>query len=100
MNNRLDSLTNKDSIYTANFFFGKSTKRIKIYYDNKLLTKKDLFQFTKNITDDYFEINIEDTSSVLNQLVGLFENQGKSFTEVQLKDITFKDIIINATTCY
>ncbi len=96
LNNRLDSIVNIDSTYTAYFFLGKSTKQIRIYYDNKILARKEIFRFTKKITDEYFEIAIENISIALSQLVQLFESQGKSFTKVQLKEISFTNNIINA----
>lgn len=94
LNNKLDSITNIDSIYTAHFFLGKSTKRVRIFYNNKIIPEKDLFRFIRNIKKDYFEINIEEVPNVLNQLVSLFESQGKAFTQVQLRDFYFEEDFI------
>lgn len=96
-NNRLDSLINKDSIYTAYFFLGNSTKRIRVFYDSRMLSKKDVFRYAKKVTSEYFEIGIEEVPEVLNQFVGFFEVQGKSFTSINLKDISFKEDYLVAT---
>ena len=86
-NNRLDSLVNKDSVYVAYFFLGKHFKKIRVFYDNKLIDRKDLFELSKNISKDYFEIQIDKLPNIMNQLIGHFEKQGKSFTKASLSEI-------------
>ena len=93
-NNHLDTIIKTDSIYHAHFTLGKSNKFIKIFYDKKSIEKKLLFQISKNISDNYFEIKIEDTAEVLNYLANHFENQGNSFTEINLSNINFENDII------
>ena len=96
-NNYVDSLIHKDSVYTANFYLGKSTKKIKIFYDPQILTKKDAFRFAKKIEDDYIDIHIEEVPAFLNSLVSFFESQGKSFTRIKLTDILSKNDHLEAT---
>lgn len=91
LNNRLDSISKKDSIYSAYFFLGKSLKRIKIFYTTTLLTKKDIFRFTKNVEDDYFESNLSEISYILSSITRHFENKGQSFTKVYLSEIKIKN---------
>ncbi|MDJ0646007.1 MAG: hypothetical protein QNJ57_08520 [Flavobacteriaceae bacterium] len=91
LDNRLDSLTNKDSIYTAHFFLGNSIKRVRVIYDHTILTKADVTRYVKEVTDDYFEVGIEEVPQILNSLVGVFEQQGKLFTSINLKDILLQE---------
>lgn len=93
-NNRLDTIITKDSIYHAQFTLGQSNKIIRILYDKNSIEKKLLFQISKNISDNYFEIKIEDISGSLNYLANQFENQGNSFTEIKLSNINFENDII------
>ena len=96
-NHQLDSLNNKDSIYAAYFSLGKSTKRIRIFYNDSLVSKKDIFRFTGKVTDTYIDIAIEETPKLLTQLVQLFEEQGRSFTTIKLKNILFRQDHLEAT---
>lgn len=93
-NNHLDTIISTDSIYHAHFTLGKSNKIIRIFYDKNSIEKKLLFQIGKNISDNYFEIKIEDISGALSYLANQFENQGNSFTEIKLSNINFENDII------
>ncbi|MBT8387558.1 MAG: hypothetical protein KJO12_09130, partial [Ignavibacteria bacterium] len=96
-NNYVDSVIHKDSVYTANFFLGKSTKKITLFYDSQILTKKDAFRFANKITDNSLEIDIEEVPKLLNSLVSFFESQGNSFSRVRLRDILFNNDRLEAT---
>ena len=95
-NNSLDTIITTDTIYNAHFTLGKSNSLIRIFYDKNSIEKKLLFQISKNISDNYFEIKIEDISDALNYLANVFEKQGNSFTEIKLSNINFtNDIIVS-----
>jgi len=94
LSNSLDTIITTDSIYLAHFTLGKSNKIIRIFYDKNSIDKKLLFQISKNISDNYFDIKIEDTSKALNYLANQFENQGNSFTKINLSNINFENDII------
>ncbi len=87
LNSQLDTIIKHDSLFTAYFNLGLSTKSIKVFYNNGLIDKNFIKTYAKNYTDAYFEISIQDVSKVLNGIVQQFELEGKSFTEVSLKNI-------------
>ena len=97
LNYSLDTLTKNDSIYNAMFNLGKLRNVVRIYYENKEISKEQLFTITSVVTDKYIDIQIEQLSESLNAIVEIFENQGKSFTEVSLKNIILKEDFIEAT---
>lgn len=96
LNNHLDTVLQKDSVYSAHFILGASNRRIRIFYDKNQIAKQELYPLSKHITDQYFEINIDKTSESLNYLANQFENRGNSFSEIKLGDITIDNNIISA----
>ena len=97
LNYTLDTLTKNDSIYDATFNLGNLRNVVRIYYEDKEISKEQLFNITSLVTDNYLNIQIEQLSQTLNSIVEIFENQGKSFTEVSLKNIILKKNFIEAT---
>ncbi len=92
----IDTIYKKDTIYHAQFYLGKPKQLIRIYYTNTLISKKQLFDITSSVTDKHFDSEIKEVPAILNSIVGVFENQGNSFTEVSLKNISFKEEKIEA----
>ncbi len=97
LNYTLDTLKKNDSIYDAMFNLGNLRNVVRIYYEDKEISKEQLFHITSLVTDEYIDIPIEQLSESLNSIVEVFENQGKSFTEVSLKNIILKKDFIEAT---
>jgi len=92
LNSTLDTLYLKDSIYTAHFILGKLTERLRIYYrDDSLhyhkIPQKLIEQISTQMTNDYFEIPFEQISNSLEHIVNYYEEDGKSFVQVTLKNI-------------
>ena len=96
LNNRLDSLVERDSLYTAHFNLGKSTKAIRIFYDSGIIAEKTIGSFAKKVTDQYVETNIANLPTLMHQFVSHFENQGKSFTRIFLSNIAINENILTA----
>jgi len=96
LNNSLDTLSKNDSIYNAIFNLGSHRNVVRMYYESKDISKEQLFNINTMVTDYYIDIPIEQLSESMNAIVGIFENQGKSFTEVSLKNIILKKDLIEA----
>ena len=97
LNSSLDTVLRKDSIYLALFDLGRLNEKVRIYYSNKDISKKLLFNITSSVEDTYFTISTEDLPKVLNAIVEIFETQGNSFTQVSLKNIVIKNDLIESS---
>lgn len=91
INNHIISVKKQDSIYTTFYFLGKSKKTITIYYDSNSIDINGIKNFSSNFTENYFKISINEVSSILNTIVNQLENNGNSFAEISLKNISNKD---------
>ena len=96
LNSNLDSINNKDSVYTAYFNLGNSIKKIRIFYDEKSLPKKEAYKITKKVEDTFFEIDFSKTEKALNTIVNIFEQKGLSFTKAYLQNISLEENFIHA----
>jgi len=95
LNSTLDSIIKKDSIYHAQFNLGNLNKTVRIYYSNKDISKEQLFSIVPSAKDTYFDLPIKNLPNALNAIVGIFEAQGNSFTQVALKTISVKKDLIH-----
>lgn len=97
LNNSLDSLIKKDSIYIAYFNLRNQIKQIRVNYDKGEITTEQLSNIKGLVTPDYFEISIE---KLPNKLAGIaidLESKGNSFSEVALKNLSvINDTLIEA----
>ncbi len=93
----LDSIIHLDSIYHAKFNLGNLNKTVRIYYSNTDIPKNQLFSIVSSVEDTYFDVPIEDVSSVLNAIVRFFEARGNSFTQVFLKNIVVQKNLIEGS---
>lgn len=91
LNNHFDSIQKQDSIYTSYLTLGKNTKTIKIYFDKKNINQNIFEILSDDSSNAYFEIDMVDIPKAMNRIVEQFEIEGKSFTEVSLKNIQLKD---------
>ncbi len=96
LNNRVDTIIKRDSIYTAYFKLGLSIKKIKIFYDKNQIEKVLLADISKNINENYFEVPIDLVENSLQKITMKLEEQGNSFSTIQLSDITIKEHYITA----
>jgi len=95
---RLDSLTKKnDSVYTANFFFGRKFSAIKIYYNSEEFSKKELQQVTSEITDTYFTLPFTTIEKSLQKLNEIKTDEGDAFASTRLANISVDNKILTAT---
>ena len=91
INNSVLSVEKLDSVYTAFYALDKSKEMITIYYESNSIDKSSIKTFSSDFSENYFKINISNVSDVLNGLVNQLENNGNSFAEISLKNITIKD---------
>ncbi|MCF6279541.1 MAG: hypothetical protein L3J14_04255 [Flavobacteriaceae bacterium] len=91
INNYINQIKKKDSIYTAFYFLGENKKTITIYYDSNSVRINSIKSFSTDFSENYFKIDINNVSSVLNSLVNQLENNGNSFAEISLKNISIKE---------
>lgn len=86
-----------DSLFVSHLDLGKHYRELKIYYNQALLSPSLLRQYTKNVTETFFVIPIENSETVLNAISRFYESKGFSFAQVQLKNIETKDDWVQAT---
>ena len=86
----------QDSIYQAIFNLGKLNKTVRIFYSDKDISKEELFKISSIVSIDHFDIPTENVSSVLNEILGVFETRGNSFTQISLKNIVVNSNLIKA----
>lgn len=96
LNGKLDSITENDSIFLAQFSLGKQIKEIKIYFQKEdlpfeFLAKKAIQQIIPNTNEACFLIPFEEINSMLDLILTSFEQKGNVFTQVQLKNIQLED---------
>ncbi len=89
-----------DTLFNANYFIGKKYDEIQIYYSTADFTKKELQQFSKNITDTYFFIPISQIELILQKLVTLKTLDGNAFAKLSLSKITKNENSLSATLLF
>lgn len=80
-----------DSVFTARFFFGKKFSFLKVYYDPSQFTKKELSRISREISDDWFTLNFEETESSLIKLNEIKTENGNAFARMNLTDFQEED---------
>jgi len=96
LNTKLDSIALNGNIYTAYLNLGERIKSIDIKY-NVPINLKILKKYTSIYNDRIFTIKFKYIEHLLNDLSNDFEAQGRSFTQLKLKNIHFKN---NKATAY
>ncbi len=102
LNAKLDSIALSRNRYTAYLNLGKPIKSLDIKY-NTPISLKILKKYTLIHSDSSFTIRFKYVEPLLNNLSNNFEAQGRSFTQLKLKNISFKnnrataDLIITKT---
>ncbi|MDY7394404.1 ShlB/FhaC/HecB family hemolysin secretion/activation protein [Aureibaculum sp. 2210JD6-5] len=86
-----DGLVVNDTIYTAYFNLGEQIEKIKVYYFEKDISQKQLANIRGIVTSDYFEVNTENLSTTLQNIANTLEEQGNSFSQITLKNISIKN---------
>ena len=97
LNNRLDTVIKKDTIYNAYFTLGNSTKMMRVYYDTKIVSKDVLQSISKEINSSYFDLELNSVPRALNHIVSSFEKKGDAFAEVNLTNIVFRENYLEGT---
>lgn len=95
MYTKLDTLVKSDSIYIANYILGNQIKTIQIFYTDQD-QKKILEAISKNLNDTYFEIPFFKISETLQIIVNKLEEQGNTFSNVSLHNISFHESFAKA----
>jgi len=103
LNNQVENVQKQDSHFIAHLILGKNTKQIKIFYNSKSSYENVVKKYSSDFTDSYFIIDMQDVSKTMNEIVQQFEIDGKSFSEVFLKNIHLEknelvaELTINST---
>ncbi len=97
LNNRLDTVIKKDTIYNAYFTLGNSTKMMRVHYDIKIVSKDVLQSISKEINSSYFDLELNSVPRALNHIVSSFEKKGDAFAEVNLTNIVFRENYLEGT---
>jgi outer membrane protein assembly factor BamA len=84
----IESITKQnDSLFKAELFLGKKINRIRIAYDSNL--NAELLNFIESIKGDkFFELDISQLESALNELNSKIAEQGDPFSTLQLVNIS------------
>ncbi len=84
----IDSITKQnDTLFNAYLFLGKKIRRIKIQYDSTF--NAELLNFINHKKgDNFFEIDISELESSLNELNSKIAEQGDPFSSLQLINIS------------
>ena len=77
----------KDSVYTTQFLLSSNSESITIKY-NTTLPSHLLNQLNEIYDDSYIYTEIKNVPILLNNIIAELENQGYSFSQVSLKNIT------------
>jgi len=80
-----------DTIYTAFFNLRNQIEKIRVYYDSSEIPSKQLSKINGLITNDYFEVKPATLSDNLHDISNMMAKKGNSFSEVVLKNISFKN---------
>ncbi len=86
-----------DSLFVSHLDLGKRFRQLKVFYNKDLLDQSFLRQYSKNVTETFFVIPVENSEIVLNAISRHYEAKGFSFAQVQLKNIETKDGWVLAT---
>lgn len=86
-----------DSVFVSHLDLGMRFRQLKIYYNKGLLNQSLLRQYSKNVTDAFFVIPIENSENVLTSISQYYEAAGYSFARVQLENIEVKGNVAQAT---
>ena len=97
LNHQVKSVIKKDSIYRTTYELNSNTNNIKIYYDSEIFNKNIIKHYSSNINDNSFTIEIIKVESTLIGLVNDLENNGDTFAEISLKNLSLKNNRLNAT---
>lgn len=87
INTTIDSIQKNEQFRTAYFSLNQKFNIVRIYYDEKIISRSKINSISNTITDKYFEVKIDDLEQSMRFLVSLFEESGKSFTRVNLTDV-------------
>ena len=80
----------KDTLSIKTFVLNKKYKTITINYNQKKITKRELESMLPkktNIKDRYFILETSNTKQSLNKILEHISNNGKTFSNIQLKNI-------------
>lgn len=90
--NKLNNITKTtDSTFIAQFHLKKKFNTIYIYYNSNIVNPSILDLISKNVFEDYFEINIENIESSLKFINSKITEKGFPFSKLKLSDIKIKD---------
>ena len=93
----MDSLVKNDSLFIAYFNLRNQVRKIRVYYDRNEIDPGVISAKKRKTTLDYFEVKPDNLPSKLQTISNAFENDGNSFSEVVLKNLSImNDTLIKA----
>ncbi len=90
--NELKEITKtNDSLFTSQIHLKKKFSTISIYYDKTKIKRSLLEVISKNIFDDYFELELNKAEKALNFINSKVSEEGLPFSKLRLSNIKIKD---------
>ncbi len=96
LNNRLDTVLQKDSIFNARFTLGNSTKTMRVFYNKNEVSETLIQSLSQDITKDYFDVELDAVSRVMTSIVSSLEQKGNAFSEAYLTNISVKTNLLQS----
>jgi hypothetical protein len=93
INSKINTVIQKDDLYNTYLHLGSQIKSITINYKDITLSEIDEItkKYTITITDNHFTIPFDKIAITLQNIANYFESSGRSFTNIRLKNISFKN---------
>lgn len=96
-NNKIIETIKNDSLYISKIKLNKKIEFAKISFDNSKFKKNTIRRITNDYSKNTFTIKTNEIPDALNFLLNYFEEQGNSFVQLSLKNITQHNDTIKAT---
>ncbi|MCX7550717.1 POTRA domain-containing protein [Xanthomarina sp. F2636L] len=91
LENSLLSTIREDSLLTATFKLNKKYHLLHIYFNDSIIPRKYIELVSKNVFEDYFTIQIQDTEKALSTINLKLSETGDPFSTLKLSDIIIKE---------
>ena len=96
LNSSIDSIKKNDSITSAYISLNEKFSAIRVYYNKNEINFNEFENWNVSLTDNYFEVDLDNLEDLMFSIVSYYEKGGKSFTKVSLKNIRQYDNILIA----
>ena len=83
----LETVRTSDSTVVSYFKLNQKYRKLRIFYDKKIIPQEILKQLSPTVTSTYFSISFEKTEKALQFLTNYLVNQGNTFSNLSLTEI-------------